>query len=403
MTLHIRTNRKRNRLAQLIGATSVCLFAATPLVATAQESDAPAERRLSPGDTLDAQGALDLNAAETEQSFSEPLPGEQDAGPAYTPQGGDLGDNAIRQGRSTRGYTQSAPTLYQDRFGRQFYMDGQGTRFYADQPQAIRPGNTAGNWQMNRGRVIRPLGNQYAGSQTAQSSRPMLGIGISDADKGVRIDAVQSNSVASDAGLRPGDVIVSVDGQELRSADQLKGMIDQKLAGQDLPMTVLRGGDSTQLTASFPEDSSGRQGDSYGVAKPPINDSGMQDLQRQVQTLQQQVDRLSEEVGIEPAERTQEDSRERDSRKSAERRDRADQQDRSEQKDGADQQDRSEQQSRTENAEQQDAPPEPGNNRADKEKAGNNQPSEGQNNAESPEAANKSDNQKSDESENSDS
>ena len=45
--------------------------------------------------------------------------------------------------------------------------------------------------------------------------RAMLGIGIEDTERGVRVASVSPNGPAADAGLKVGDTIVAIDGAEL--------------------------------------------------------------------------------------------------------------------------------------------------------------------------------------------
>ena len=44
----------------------------------------------------------------------------------------------------------------------------------------------------------------------------MLGVGVDDAIDGVRITSVPAGSPAASADIRPGDILVAMDGKELR-------------------------------------------------------------------------------------------------------------------------------------------------------------------------------------------
>jgi serine protease Do len=62
---------------------------------------------------------------------------------------------------------------------------------------------------------------------------------------------VMNNSAATDADLEPGDVIVSVDGQELTEDLQLSNLIASKEPGDSVSLTVNRNGDTREVTVSL--------------------------------------------------------------------------------------------------------------------------------------------------------
>lgn len=69
-----------------------------------------------------------------------------------------------------------------------------------------------------------------------------------EADQGVLIVRVVRGSPADKAGLRPGDVIQSVNNQPVTKAEQVQQQIEKSGVGSQLPMTVQRGGQTAQLT-----------------------------------------------------------------------------------------------------------------------------------------------------------
>ena len=79
-----------------------------------------------------------------------------------------------------------------------------------------------------------------------------IGITVSDPDgqdaAGVRVDSVDEASPAARAGMREGEVVVSFDGERVRSARQLTRLVQETPDGRQVPMTVTRGGASQTLT-----------------------------------------------------------------------------------------------------------------------------------------------------------
>jgi S1-C subfamily serine protease len=73
-------------------------------------------------------------------------------------------------------------------------------------------------------------------------------------DAGVAVLAVEQGSAADEAGLRSsnggaGDVIVAIDGQEVRTFEDIADYIDGKSIGDEVTLTVRRGDDQVELTA----------------------------------------------------------------------------------------------------------------------------------------------------------
>lgn len=66
---------------------------------------------------------------------------------------------------------------------------------------------------------------------------------------GVYINNVQSGSNAEKAGLKSGDLVLSVDGKKISSANDIKNVVQQKSIGDTVTYVVLR--NETQLSISF--------------------------------------------------------------------------------------------------------------------------------------------------------
>ncbi len=72
-----------------------------------------------------------------------------------------------------------------------------------------------------------------------------------ESDYGVIINHVVDDSPADNAGLKQGDIIVSIDGTKLTGSDQLSEMIRKYQKGDQVKMKVLRKGKELTLTAAI--------------------------------------------------------------------------------------------------------------------------------------------------------
>jgi serine protease Do len=70
-------------------------------------------------------------------------------------------------------------------------------------------------------------------------------------DHGVLINKVEPNSAAAKAGLKPGDIIVAVDGEEVNSAAELRNKIAFKGAGAEVKLRIYRNGKYITITAKL--------------------------------------------------------------------------------------------------------------------------------------------------------
>lgn len=66
---------------------------------------------------------------------------------------------------------------------------------------------------------------------------------------GVLVADVVAGSPASQAGLRPGDVITTYDGRAIIRMDDLPRAVAETPVGREVPLTVVRSGKSLALTA----------------------------------------------------------------------------------------------------------------------------------------------------------
>ena len=111
------------------------------------------------------------------------------------------------------------------------------------------PANTAhaiADQLMQNGSVARPyLGVSYQ-SLTAQTAADL---GLTPTS-GAYLNEVQAGSPAAQAGLRPGDVITTVDGQPLTETTTLGSLLLQHQPGDRMPMQVIHANTPPEVTVS---------------------------------------------------------------------------------------------------------------------------------------------------------
>jgi S1-C subfamily serine protease len=101
---------------------------------------------------------------------------------------------------------------------------------------------------------------------------PLLGVGGNDVSpevaerlgldsaRGAVIENVQEDTGAADADLRPGDVIVGVDGEPIATMSQLVAVVRGLQPGDEVDLVVIRGGDELTVTVTLSERPRGDDG-----------------------------------------------------------------------------------------------------------------------------------------------
>lgn len=79
-------------------------------------------------------------------------------------------------------------------------------------------------------------------------SRPFLGIDYYFISQGAEVRNVSTNSAAEKAGIRAGDVISKVDGQDVDSASKILKIMAGKKAGDKLKLTILNNDKEINIT-----------------------------------------------------------------------------------------------------------------------------------------------------------
>ena len=99
---------------------------------------------------------------------------------------------------------------------------------------------------------------------------PAAGHGDGHGDTSLTIQSVLPDSPAAKAGLDDGDRILRLDGQEIKSQDDLKSVMASHRPGDTVPLVVEREGEQLDLELTFDERSGGVSiGISYAVMASP--------------------------------------------------------------------------------------------------------------------------------------
>jgi len=89
------------------------------------------------------------------------------------------------------------------------------------------------------------------------AGRPFMGVGPvlnepADAD-GVKLESIVPGSAAETAGLRPGDVILALDGQATKTFNDLRVMIGKRAIGDKVVVKLRRGEEEMEINVILME------------------------------------------------------------------------------------------------------------------------------------------------------
>lgn len=91
-----------------------------------------------------------------------------------------------------------------------------------------------------------------AAQADVKPTKPRLGVVIETTAKGVRILRVADDSVASEAALAAGDIIVGAAGKIIKENADLLSVIERQAPGTWLPLSIRRGDEGLDIVAKFP-------------------------------------------------------------------------------------------------------------------------------------------------------
>ena len=83
---------------------------------------------------------------------------------------------------------------------------------------------------------------QHPGHAHQADDSPRLGLRVKEDPSGILVDTVHAGSLAERAGLRAGDAVLAIDGQPIRSADDLAAAAQRLAAGATVELTFRRDG-----------------------------------------------------------------------------------------------------------------------------------------------------------------
>lgn len=86
------------------------------------------------------------------------------------------------------------------------------------------------------------------------SGRPQVGVSVSETRYGLSVASVQEGSGAAKAGLQEGDLITKVDGQAVKTSEELNDLRDKKKPGDTLTFTIMRGGELMEVKVQLGEE-----------------------------------------------------------------------------------------------------------------------------------------------------
>jgi serine protease Do len=138
--------------------------------------------------------------------------------------------------------------------------------------------------------------------ETGKVSRGFLGVGIQDLTaenapffglkqdaKGVLIPEVTKDSAAEKAGLKPGDIIIELNGKPVETAKELQGRVSSLKPDTDVELVVLRDGKRETLTAKLSE----------RPAKGQVAKGGSETLEKLGLVVQNLTSDIAEQYGYE--------------------------------------------------------------------------------------------------------
>jgi S1-C subfamily serine protease len=133
-----------------------------------------------------------------------------------------------------------------------------------------------------------------------------------DANEGVVVTEVGPGTPASKAGIRRGDVITKVDGKAISNPDELRDAMHAVRPGQEVTLSVARGGKSQEMKVR-PEEASGDLRFGLpplpgGIGRPPFEGfptfgddrQTIQRLEQRIQELEKRVHELEKKRGDSP-------------------------------------------------------------------------------------------------------
>lgn len=100
-------------------------------------------------------------------------------------------------------------------------------------------------------KVVLDKASERGGAEEPQRARAYLGVTVEEKDGGVVVTAVRPASPADDAGLQVGDVVLKVDGRDVKVTGDVTARVASKRPGDPLKLRVKRGEAEMEIEAKL--------------------------------------------------------------------------------------------------------------------------------------------------------
>ena len=122
----------------------------------------------------------------------------------------------------------------------------------------------AGGWVATPGIVSLPeaIGVISAPARAVKRRLAVLGVYLVESPDGAEVHRIWPSSGAAKAGLKEGDVVIALDGKEMRGRDQITRAIQERLPGDLVKLSILRGENKLMVEAELMDKSRLPQGSS---------------------------------------------------------------------------------------------------------------------------------------------
>lgn len=120
-------------------------------------------------------------------------------------------------------------------------------------------------------------GGSGEAATSASAAKAYIGLSVSSTGRELRVAAVEASGPAAAAGLQSGDILRSIDGQVVRTPEQLKATVEAKKPGDRVSVTYERGDKELQAQVRLGETPVNAQIEAPGPAPLPNQPGQPQD------------------------------------------------------------------------------------------------------------------------------
>jgi len=243
----------------------------------------------------DQMGSQNRNNWQEDQYSSANQGGNRNMGgynQGYSSNRGNYQQGGYQQGYGQQGYSQGyGQQGYNQGYGQQAYnQQGYGQQAYNQQgygqqaygQQGYRQQGSASNQRGSDASYGQPPENyreeEDRFAHYRRNRRGALGVTLDEDARGpVRVNHVYREGPADEAGVRPGDEIVAVDGREIRGTEDLLRVLASKHPREEISLAIERNGRQRRLHATLGapnEVFAAEENDSYRTSRAPNRGEG---------------------------------------------------------------------------------------------------------------------------------